>query len=106
MAVPVVGSMVSGAADTILSNAAWLKSSIGIYGVLALVGIFLFPFIKMGISYLSFRLTTAVCAVVESKLSSILEAVSQSMGYLMAMTATGLLMGRLSCFCLMRTGQP
>lgn len=106
MAVPVVGSMVSGAADTILSNAAWLKSSIGIYGVLALLGIFLFPFIKMGISYLSFRLTTAVCAVVESKLSSILEAVSQSMGYLMAMTATGLLMGLLSCFCLMRTGQP
>lgn len=106
MAVPVVGGMVSGAADTVLSNAAWLKGSIGIYGVLALLGIFIFPFVQMSISYLLFRVTTALCAILETKLSGLLEAISQSMGYLMAMTACGLLMSVLSCFCLMRTGQP
>ncbi len=105
-AVPVVGGMVSGVADTVLSNAAWLKSSIGIYGVLALLGIFLFPFVKMGISYLSFRLTAALCAVMETKLGGLLEAISQSMGYIMAMAGCGLLMSILSCFCLMRTAQP
>ena len=104
-AVPVIGSLISGAADTVLSNAAWLKSSIGIYGVLALLGVFIFPFIKMGISYLSFRLTAALCAIIETKLSGIMEAISRSMGYIMAMVGCGLLMSILSCFCLMRTGQ-
>ena len=105
-AVPVVGSMISGAADTVLSNAAWLKSSIGIYGVLALLGLFMFPFIKMGISYLTFRLTAALCAIMETKLGGLLEAISQSMGYIMAMAGCSLLMSILSCFCLMRTAQP
>ncbi len=104
-AVPVVGSMISGAAETVLSNAAWLKSSIGIYGVLALLGIFIFPFIKMGVSYLSFRLTAALCAILETKLGGLLEEISQSMGYIMAMVGCGLLMSILSCFCLMRTAQ-
>lgn len=105
-AVPVVGSMISGVADTVLSNAAWLKNSVGIYGVLALLGIFMFPFIKMGISYVSFRLTTALCGVLETKLGVLLEAISQSMGYIMAMVGSGLLMSIISCFCLMRTAQP
>ena len=102
MAVPVVGGMVSGVADTVLSNASLLKSSIGIYGVLALLGIFIFPFIKMGISYLVFRLTAALCAVVEPKLCGLLEAISKSMGYFMAMVGCGVMMSVLSCFSLMR----
>ena len=54
-AVPVVGSLVAGAAETVLSGAALLKNTIGVFGVLAILATCALPFVRLGIQYLLYK---------------------------------------------------
>lgn len=101
--VPVVGGIISGAAETVLSSATYLKNAIGTFGMLAIFSIFILPFLNMGISYILFKVSAALGGILESKHSSLLEAISTVMGYLLAMTASCALITFLSCCCFIRT---
>lgn len=100
--VPVVGGIISDAAETVLASAGVLKNGIGTVGILAVVAIFLLPYLKIGISYLGFRVASGLCALLESRLTGTLEAISQSMGLVLAMVGTCTLMNLLACFSFMR----
>ena len=56
-AVPVVGGMIAEAGDSILAAASVVKSTLGIFGLLAVIGTCLEPFLQLGIQYLLFKLT-------------------------------------------------
>ena len=101
--VPVVGGIVSDAADTVLAGAALLKASAGTLGMIGILAIFLIPFLKIGIWFLGFRFTAAISTVIESKLSGCIDAISQTMGYVLAMVGSCSLMNLLACFSLMKT---
>jgi len=64
-AVPVVGGIVSDAAETVLAGAGILKNAVGIFGMLIIVSICYIPFIRLGIYYLSYKaaaaLTSSIC---------------------------------------------
>ena len=51
-AVPVVGGVISDATETMLSGAALLRGSIGIFGMLCVAAICFVPFVRAGASYL------------------------------------------------------
>ena len=91
-AVPVVGGVISDATETVLSGAALLKNSIGIFGMLCVTAICLVPFLCAGTSYLCYKAGAAVLSpLCAGSLRQLLEGVG---------TGFGLLLGMLSTCCL------
>ncbi len=87
--VPVVGNILSDASETLLSGAATLKNTIGIIGMLAVLGITVLPFLRVGIQYLIMKITAACSGAVALKEhTTMLKHISTAMGLLLAMTGT------------------
>lgn len=101
--VPVVGSIISNASSTLLSSAAMLKASIGSFGVLAIFSIFLLPFLRIGVYYLTAKLSASFCGMMDSSLSGLVDAISSAMGMILAMTGSSVFLCLLSCICFLRT---
>lgn len=101
--VPVVGGIISGAADTLLSGAMLLRTAVGSFGMLAVLAIFLLPFLRLGVWYLAARLTAALSGMVESGLTGLLDGVAASMGFILALVAGSAFVLVLACCCLVGT---
>lgn len=91
-AVPVVGGVISDATETVLSGAALLRGSVGVFGMLCVTAICLLPFLRVGASYLCYK---AGAAVLSPLCSGGLRQLLDSVG-----TGFGLLLGMLSTCCL------
>lgn len=101
--VPVVGSIISDASETILVSAGIMKNAAGVYGLLAVLAICVGPFLQIGVHYLLLKITAAVCAVFGSKtISGLIKDFSTAMGYALAMTGTVCLMLMVSIVCFMK----
>lgn len=103
--VPVVGGIISDAAETVLSSAGLLRSAIGTFGMLSVLAVFLLPFCRMGISYLAFKLTAALGGIIDDRHGTLLEALTSAMGFMLAMTGSSALMSLLSCCCFFKAVQ-
>ena len=91
-AVPVVGGVISDATETVLSGAALLRGSVGVFGMLCVTAICMIPFVRVGASYLCYK---AGAAVLSPLCSGSLRQLLDSVG-----TGFGLLLGMLSTCCL------
>ena len=101
--VPMVGSILSDASETILISASMMKNSVGLYGILALLAVCIGPFIHIGCQYLMTKITGAVCSVLGAgKSSSLVEDISKAMGMLLAMTGTVCFLLLIGTVCFMR----
>ena len=101
--IPVVGSILSDASDTLLSGAALMKNSVGVFGMLAVMAICLLPIMKVGVQYLLLKITTAVGGTVGLPAHvKLLKEFSKAMGFLLAMCASAALLLLLGIICLMR----
>lgn len=101
--VPVVGGILSDASEAILVSIATMKNAAGIYGILAILSVFMGPFIKIGIQYLILKLCTAVCSVfANKKIAVLVEDFSTAMELLLALVAAGSLMVLISTVCYMK----
>ena len=102
-AVPVVGSLISDASETILISAGLMKNAAGTYGLLAALSVWIGPFLKIGCQYLFLKITAAVCAVIGNKEhTSLISDFSGAMGMLLAMTGTVCLLLLVSTVCFMK----
>ena len=98
--VPVVGSMISDASETVLVSAGILRSSAGVFGMLVVVAICLLPLIRLGVQHILLKLTAALSSTVgEKPLVDLIESVSDVMGFLMGMTGASGFMLLISCVC-------
>lgn len=102
-AIPVVGGIISGAADTLLAGAGLLRSAAGTFGMLAILAIFLLPFLQMGISYLGFKLSAALGGVLDGGQSRLLEGLTGAMGFMLAMVGSCAMISLYASFCFLRT---
>jgi len=59
---PVVGSIISDAANTVLMGASVIKSSVGVFGLLAVVATCLLPVIRLACHYLSYKFASRLAA--------------------------------------------
>lgn len=101
--VPVVGGILSDASEAVLVSAGLVKNAAGIYGVLALLAVFLGPFLKIGIHYLIFKATAAICGVFGSKrITDLIQDFSTAMGLLLAMTGSVCLLLLISTICFLK----
>jgi stage III sporulation protein AE len=87
--VPVVGGVISDAAESLLAGAAAIRGMTGVFGVLCIIAICLIPFVKMGINYLLFKSGTAILSIFCSKeITGYLSALSNSFGMILGMLGT------------------
>ena len=102
-AVPVVGSLISDASETILVSAGIMKNAAGVYGMLALIAVWIGPFIEIGAQYLLLKVTAAVCSFFGTKSQvKLIQDFSGAMGMLLAMTGTVCLLLLISIICYMK----
>jgi len=95
--VPVVGGIMSDASEAVLLSAAMAKNAAGIYGIFAVLVLFLEPFLKIGCHYMVLKLTAATCSVFGVKsITDLVSDFSSAMGLLLAMTAAACILQLIS----------
>ncbi len=88
-AVPVVGGILSDAAESMLVGAGVIRTSVGVVGMLVVLAICLVPFLYLLTHYLTFQVAGALAATVaEPKLSKLIEEIGSAFGLVLGMTAT------------------
>lgn len=101
--VPVVGSTLSDAAESVLISVGLMKNAAGIYGMLAVLALFLYPFLRIAIQYMMLKLTGGICTAFScSQVSDVIDAFCSGMGFMLAMTAAACVMVLISTICFMR----
>lgn len=102
-AVPVVGGILSDASEAVLVSAGVVKNAAGVYGILALLAIFLEPFLQIGLQYLMLKAAAALCSVfADGSIPALAEDFSAAMGLLLAMTGCVCLLLLVSTVCFMK----
>lgn len=104
-AVPVVGGILSDASESVLVGASVVKNAVGIYGAVALFGVVIGPFLRIGVQYLLLKVTASVCSVFSAKRAGeLLQDFSAAMGLLLGMTGAMCLIFMISIVCFLRGG--
>ncbi len=92
-AIPVVGGIISDAADTILAGAGVLRQSVGMVGTLTVLAICVLPFLKLGIQYLLLKLAAFFAATVAPEpLVKLVSSLSTAFGLVLGMTGAAALL--------------
>ncbi len=92
-AIPVVGGIVSDAAETVLVGAGLVKNAVGLFGLFAVLGICLIPFLRVGIQYLLYKLMAAVVTpLAHERITKLIESLSSAFGLIMGMTGASALL--------------
>ena len=92
-ALPVVGSILADAADTVLAGAGAVRNTVGVAGLLAVLAVGLGPFLQIAVQYLALRVTTALSGFLAmQEHTKLLACAADAMGYMLAMTGSAMLM--------------
>lgn len=101
--VPVVGSMIADASETLLVSAGLLRSGIGVFGLLGVLAVSIVPFLETGCQYLMLKFTAAAAGLVgEKQLSGLIGAMAGALGLLTAVTGVCTLILMIGCVCFMK----
>lgn len=88
-AVPVVGSIIAEASETVLVGAGMLKNTIGIFGMLAILAACAYPFLQLGVQYLLYKLSAFLASAVGSPgLCKLIEGLGGAFGLVLGMTGS------------------
>lgn len=101
--VPVVGGILSDASESVLISISAMKNVAGTYGILAVLAVFLGPFLKIGAQYLFLKITAAICSLFASKnICMLTDDFASAMGLLLAMMASGCILVLVSTVCFIK----
>ena len=88
-AVPVVGGILSDAAETVLAGAGVLRGTVGLAGTLAVLAICFTPFLQLAIQYLTYKGAAALTGTVASSgLCQLLDRIGGAFGLILGMTGS------------------
>lgn len=101
--VPVVGNIISDASEAVLVSAGIMKNTAGIYGLFAIISIWVAPFLQIGIQYMLLKVTSGICEMFAVKqISGIIKDFAAVMGIVLAMTGSVCLIFLISTICFMK----
>ena len=104
-AVPVVVGILSDASEAVLVTAGTVKNAAGLYGLFAVLAIWLEPFLKIGAQYLLLKGTGLVCGMFGSKQhTGLVQDFCTAMGLLLGMTGSVCLLLLISLVCFLKGG--
>jgi stage III sporulation protein AE len=85
-AVPVVGGILADASESILAAAGILRGTVGVFGMIVVLGICLVPFLQLAIHYLLYKLTAALAATIgEGRVCGLIEELGTAFGLILGM---------------------
>ena len=88
-AIPVVGSIISEASETVLAGAGMLKNTIGVFGMLGILAACAHPFLQLGVQYLLYKLTAFLAATVGApSLCKLIDGLGGAFGLVLGMTGS------------------
>lgn len=88
-AVPVVGGILSDAAETILAGAGIIKNTVGVFGMLVVLAMCVTPFLQLGIHYLVYKGVSAVTATVsQGRVAALIDSIGGAFGLVLGMTGS------------------
>lgn len=91
--IPVVGGIISNAAETILAGAGIVKNTVGIFGLLVVLAICLVPFLQLGVQYLIYKLCGALTAVLtDGRLAELVDGIGTAFALVLGMTGASALL--------------
>lgn len=96
--VPVVGDILSGTAETVLTGAGLLKNTVGIMGLVGVLSVSLLPFLAMLAQYFCYRVAAAAASVTGGGLTGYLEKLGGAFSLLMGMVGSCVLLVFISVF--------
>lgn len=101
--IPVVGGVISDASETVVLSAGVMKNAAGVYGLLAILSVWIGPFLQIGVQCILLKITAAVCSIFGAKQPvDLIQSVSTGMSFVLAMTGTICLMLLISTVCFMK----
>ncbi len=90
--VPVVGGILSDAAETVVAGAGILKGTVGVMGLLTVLALCLIPFLQIGVHYLVYKLSAALCATVSpGPAAGLIDAIGSAFALVLGMLGGGAL---------------
>ena len=104
---PVVGNLVSEASGSLLAAASLLRTASGLYGMLAVLGICLGPFLRIALQYLLLKLAGALCGLFgKCSQRPLLEKLTEAMGLVLSLTGLCCLLSLMILVLCIRTVNP
>lgn len=101
--IPVVGGILSDASEAVLVGTGLLRNAVGLYGILAILAVFLGPFTRIGVQYLILKGAAAVCGFFGGKAEiGLIDDFSQVMQMLLGMTGAMCLLLLVSSVCFLK----
>jgi len=101
--IPVVGGILSDASEAVLIGAGLAKNAAGIYGIFAILSIFVEPFFRIGLQYLMLKLTNLICSLFGSKqITDLISDFSTAMGMILGMVGAVCLLLLISTTCFLK----
>lgn len=90
---PVVGGIISDAAETMLAGASILKNAIGIFGLLAVAATCLLPFLRLGVNYLLYKAAAGLAgAIADARITKLVGAIGTAFGMMLGLVGASALM--------------
>ena len=91
---PVVGSILADAADSVLAGAGAVKNTVGAAGLLAVLAVCLLPLVRLGVQYLVYKTAAFLAGILGAEqLTGLIDALGGAFGLIFGMTgACGLLL--------------
>jgi stage III sporulation protein AE len=101
--VPVVGNILSDASEAVLVSAEIMKNAVGVYGLLAVIAMWIGPFLQIGVQYLLLKISSGVIQMFGVKqMAGLVKDFSSTMGLVLAMTGTMCMIFIISTICFMK----
>ena len=86
-AIPVVGGILSDAAETVLASAGILKGTVGVFGMVTILGICLIPLLQLAVHYLAYKLTAALASALgDGPVCGLVDRLGGAFGLVLGMT--------------------
>ena len=105
--VPVVGSVIGDASETVLVCAGILRNALGVVGLLGVFALCITPFLRLGVQYLVLKVTAALSGTVGAPgVVAMIDHAASCMGMILGMVGACALLNLISCVCFLRAVVP
>lgn len=97
--IPVVGGILSGATETVLSGVAVLKNLVGSFGVVVVLGFCVSSFLRLGAQYLVYRVVAVLASVLnKGRVPKLIDDIAGAFGLVLGMTGAAALLVMIALF--------
>lgn len=88
--IPVVGGILSDAAEAVVAGAGILRGTVGVTGLLAVLAICLTPFLRLGVQYLVYKVAAALTStILPGPIADLIDSIGSAFALILAMVGGG-----------------